>query len=61
MNKHFETLAVAVVCTVFVLSLQQSCSKITGDKNTVKNTEVKKIQELKNDTLYNLQLTQKVK
>jgi hypothetical protein len=60
MNKNvkqaFETLAIAVICTVFVLSMHQSCSEFAN-----KNTEIKKAQELKNDTLKNIKFGQRVR
>ncbi len=57
MNKHLETLAVAVVCTVFVLSMHQSCS---GSSKKF-NKQEKIVKELKNDTIKTFKLEQKVR
>lgn len=61
MNKHFETLAVAFVCAMFVLSMHQSCSDLSKKFNKQENKEVKKAQELKNDTINAFKLEQKVR
>jgi len=59
-KQAFETLAIAVICTVFVLSMHQSCSGV-AEKLSNKKTEIKKVQELKNDTINNLKLDQRVR
>ncbi len=63
-KQHFETLAVAVLCTVFVLSMHQSCSGLSdrfSNKKVKENTELKKIQKLKKDTVNAFKLEQKVR
>ena len=53
-KRNFETLAVAVVCTIFVLSMHQSCSGLMdkfSNKKKNENTEIKNVQEIKNDTI----------
>lgn len=59
-KQGFETLAIGVICTVFVLSMHQSCSGL-ADRFSNKNTEFKKAQELKNDTINAFKLEQKVR
>ena len=59
-KQNFEILAVAGVCTIFVLSMHQSCSGIM-DKTSNKKTEIKKVQELKNDTINTFKLEQRVR
>ncbi len=61
-KRNFETLAVAILCTVFVLSMHQSCSGILKRfSNKDKNTELKKAQELKRDTVNTFKLEQRVR
>ena len=63
-KQHFETLAVAVLCTVFVLSMHQSCSGVAdrvSNKKVKENTELKKAQNLKQDTIANFKLEQRVR
>ena len=61
-KQSFETLAVAVLCTVFVLSMHQSCSGLSeklGKKEEKK--EIKKVPEFKNDTINTFKFEQKVR
>ena len=61
-KQSFETFAVAALCTVFVLSMHQSCSglaKKLGEKEEKK--EIKKATELKNDTIKTFKFEQKVR
>lgn len=67
MNKNvkqtFETLAIAVLCTIWVLSMHQGCSDLStrfSDKKT-ETKKVQKIQELKKDTINTFKLEQKVR
>ena len=55
-KQGFETIAIGIVCTVFVLSMHQSCSNTQNKK-----TEIKKVQELKNSTVNNFKFEQKVR
>ena len=62
-KQAIETLALGAVCSVWVLSMHQSCSKVT-DRLSSKETEISKIQEiqeLKNDTINTFKLEQKVR
>ena len=60
MKKHFETLAIAVVCTVGVLSMHQSCVGLLAKFDKKEETkEIKKVQELKNDTINTFKLEQR--
>ena len=48
-KQTFETLAVAVVCTVFVLSMHQSCSGLAKQINDKQEkTEINKAKDIKN-------------
>ena len=61
-KQGFETFAVAVVCIVWVFSMHQSCSGLSeklGKKEEKK--EIKKVQEIKNDTINSCKLEQKVR
>lgn len=62
-KQAFETLALGVVCAVWVLSMHQSCSgvaeKLSGKKT--ETSKIQKVQELKNDTINNLKFEQKVR
>ena len=63
-KQHFETLSVAILCTVFVLSMHQSCSGVAdrvSNKKVKENTELKKAQNLKQDTIANFKLEQRVR
>ena len=60
-KQNFETIAVAVVCTVFVLSMHQSCSGLAERFNKKEKTELKKAQEFKNDTINTFKLEQRVR
>ena len=64
MNKNvkqtFETLAIAVLCTIWVLSMHQGCSDLST-RFSDKKTETKKVQDLKNNTLKNIKFGQKVR
>ena len=67
MNKNvkqtFETLAIAVLCTIWVLSMHQGCSDLStrfSDKKT-ETKKVRKIQELKKDTINTFKFGQKVR
>ena len=67
MNKNvkqtFETLAITVLCTIWVLSMHQGCSDLStrfSDKKT-ETKKVQKIQELKKDTINTFKLEQKVR
>lgn len=67
MNKNvkqtFETLAVAVLCAIWVLSMHQSCSDMSkrflGKKS--ETNKAQKIQELKKDTINTFKLEQRVR
>lgn len=67
MNKNVkqtvETLAVAVLCTIWVLSMHQSCSDMSkrflGKKS--ETNKAQKIQELKQDTINTFKLEQRVR
>ena len=54
-KQTFETLAVAVVCTVFVLSMHQSCSGLAKQFGEKDKTENKNAQNIKNDTIKSVQ------
>ena len=61
-KQSFETLAVAFLCMVFVLSMHQSCSGLSerfGKKEEKK--EIKKVPEFKNDTINTFKFEQKVR
>ena len=63
-KQGFETLAIAIVCTVWVLSMHQSCSELSGkfsSKKTNTNVEQKKVQELKTDTIASFKLEQRTR
>ena len=63
-KQNFETLAVAILCTVFVLSMHQSCSGLAdrfSNKKVKENTELKKTQNLKQDTIANFKLEQRIR
>jgi len=51
MNKHFETLAIGVICTVFVLSMHQSCSDLSKKVKIQEKTETKNTKKIKNNTI----------
>ena len=62
-KQTFETLAIAVLCTIWVLSIHQGCSDLStrfSDKKT-ETKKVQKIQELKKDTINTFKLEQKVR
>ncbi len=62
MQKHFETLAVAVVCTIWVLSMHQSCAGLLAKFDKKQETkEIKKVQELKNDTINAFRFGQRIR
>ena len=50
-KQAFETLAIGVVCTIFVLSMHQSCSNLVNQFGKKDKTEIKNVQEIKNDTI----------
>ena len=61
-KQAFETISIGALCTVFVLSMHQSCSGLAdrfGKKQ--EKTEIKKVQELKNDTIKTFKLEQRVR
>ena len=65
-NKHeirqaIETIAIGIICSVFVMSLNQSCSNMVNKWTNNKKTETKKVQEFKNNTLKNIKFGQKVR
>ena len=51
MNKHVETLAIGVICTVFVLSMHQSCSDLSKKVKIQEKTETKNTKKIKNNTI----------
>ena len=56
-----ETIAIGIICSVFVMSLNQSCSNMVNKWTNNKKTETKKDQDLKNNTLKNIKFGQKVR
>lgn len=62
-KQSFETLAVAIVCTVFVLSMHQSCSGLAKQINEKQEkTEINKAQDIKkNEIIKNLKIWQKIR
>ena len=56
-----ETIAIGIICSVFVMSLNQSCSNMVNKWANNKKTETKKVQEFKNNTLKNIKFGQKVR
>ena len=63
MKKHFETFAIAIFCTMFVLSMNRACSGLTKSFNKEnKKIEInKKTQELKKNAIRIINLEQKVR
>ena len=62
-KRAFETLALGVVCSVWVLSMHQSCSGVAerlSDKKS-ETSKIQKVQELKNDTINTFKLEQRVR
>lgn len=60
-KQALETIAISIICSVFVMSLNQSCSNMVNKWSNNKKTETKKVQELKNNTLKNIKFGQKVR
>ena len=63
-RQAIETLAIGIICSVWVLSMHQSCSKTVDKlpgKKASEKTEIKKVQELKNDTIKTFKLEQRVR
>lgn len=60
-RRAIETIAIGIICSVFVMSLNQSCSNMVNKWTNNKKTETKKVQELKNNTLKNIKFGQKVR
>ena len=63
-KEAFETISIGALCAVFVISMHQSCSGISekiSEKKSGNNTEIKKVQELKNDTIKTFKLEQRVR
>lgn len=62
-NQGFQTLALAVICIIWVLSMHQSCSGVS-EKLSSKKTDAAKIQkaqELKTDTINTFKFEQRVR
>ena len=60
-RRAIETIAIGIICSVFVMSLNQSCSNMVNKWTNNKKTETKKVQEFKNNTLKNIKFGQKVR
>ncbi len=60
-RQAIETIAIGIICSVFVMSLNQSCSNMVNKWTNNKKTETKKVQDLKNNTLKNIKFGQKVR
>ena len=60
-RRAIETIAIGIICSVFVMSLNQSCSNMVNKWTNNKKTETKKVQDLKNNTLKNIKFGQKVR
>lgn len=60
-RRAIETIAIGIICSVFVMSLNQSCSNMVNKWTNNKKTETKKVQELKNNTLKNIKFGQRVR
>ena len=62
-KQAFETLAFGVVCSVWVLSMHQSCSGVTERLSGKKAeaSKIQKVQELKKDTINTFKLEQRVR
>ena len=60
-RRAIETIAIGIICSVFVMSLNQSCSNMVNKWANNKKTETKKAQDLKNNTLKNIKFRQKVR
>lgn len=60
-KQSFETLAIGVVCTFFVLSMHQGCSGASEKLSNDKTLTVKKAEEMKNDTINTFKLEQRAR
>ena len=60
-RQTIETIAIGIICSIFVMSLNQSCSNMVNKWTNNKKTETKKVQDLKNNTLKNIKFGQKVR
>ena len=60
-RQAIETIAIGIICSVFVLSLNQSCSNMVNKWTNNKKIETKKVQELKNKTIQNIKFGQRVR
>ena len=60
-RQAIETIAIGIICSVFVMSLNQSCSNMVNKWTNNKKTETKKVPDLKNNTLKNIKFGQKVR